>query len=446
MPTFMERKRDELRARGIDPLRLPPGQYVTDRFPVLHLGPVPAYGSLDRWTLRVGGDAVDRPVTLTWDSLRSMRPSELTADIHCVTKWSRLDVTWGGVMLDDVLELCGVQPDPGTLVARGEHGFSSSIAWKDLAHHDALLAWEVDGAALDAEHGWPLRLVVPHLYFWKSVKWLRALEVCHGQRAGFWEERGYNVHGDPFSEERYWGDDGAQASTSSASGVGREVNAAGATSLSRPLRILLERAVTNAAGALTADVAALRDACAFVLGRVLDMADAPWPALIDAAAIRGGWDRWRIGGLLAAEHPDSDGTPEATRELLAELADELSVVGGICAEGWEGGDRQAATESAEWREGKRRRNLVFGLERLVELADSGDAAGLDQLADSLAGLDQTGEHRIVLDLIHAGARDVAAVGAIRVGTRESLARALQESPFAASVRRLDAVDDQGGTP
>ena len=428
MPTFMERKRDELRARGIDPLRLPPGQYVTDRFPVLHLGPVPTYDSLDQWSLRVGGDAVDRPLTLTWDALRSLPRSELTADIHCVTKWSRLDVRWAGVNLADVLELCGVHPEPGTLVAHGEHGFSSSIAWNDLAHHDAILAWEVDGATLDAEHGWPLRLVVPHLYFWKSVKWLRTLEVCHGQRAGFWEERGYNVHGDPFSEERYWGDEVAQASMSSASDERRELGAADATALSRPLRNLLDRAVTNAAGALTADVAALRDACAVVLRRVLDMADAPWPALVDVAATRGGWDRWRVGGLLAAEHPDSDGTPEATRELLAELADELSVVGGISTEGWEGGDRQAATDSPEWREGKRRRNLVFGFERLVELASSGDAVALDQLADSLARLDETGEHRIVLDLVHAAARDVAAVGALRVGTRESLARALRESP------------------
>jgi DMSO/TMAO reductase YedYZ molybdopterin-dependent catalytic subunit len=440
MPTFMERKRDELRARGIDPLRLPPGQYVTDRFPVLHLGPVPDYDSLDDWTLDIGGDAVDRSVTLTWDALRSLPSRELTVDIHCVTKWSRLDVMWRGVMLADVLAPCGVRPDAATLVASGDHGYSSSIAWSELTDHDAMLAWEVDGGALAAEHGWPLRLVVPHLYFWKSVKWLRRLDVWSGARAGFWEERGYHVHGDPFSEERYWGDD-----TTAPGPHGRGVDdESRSTALSRPLRTLLDRAVTNATGSLTDDVAALRDACALVLGRVLDMPDAPWSALIGAAAARGRWDRWRIGGLLVAEHPDSDGAPEATRDLLAELADELSVVGGIAPEGWEGGHRAASADSAETLDGKRRRSFVFGLERLVELADGRDAAGLDQLADSLAALDPAGADRLTVDLIHTAASDVASVGAVRAATRESLARALEDSPFAASVRRLDAVDDQGG--
>jgi DMSO/TMAO reductase YedYZ molybdopterin-dependent catalytic subunit len=209
MASFMERKRAELRARGVDPDRLPPGQYVTDRFPVLHLGPVPDVDDLTAWRLDIGGDGVDRPRRLTWEDLLALPATEVTVDIHCVTKWSKFDVRWRGVALDDVLAASGRRPDAATLLARGEHGYSANIPYAEIRAGTCLLAYEVDGHPLEPEHGFPLRLVVPHLYFWKSVKWLRAVELWRDPGVlGFWERNGYHEHGDPFREQRYWGDDG----------------------------------------------------------------------------------------------------------------------------------------------------------------------------------------------------------------------------------------------
>ncbi|MEO6125200.1 MAG: molybdopterin-dependent oxidoreductase [Ilumatobacteraceae bacterium] len=206
--SFMERKRDELSQRGIDPARLPPGQYVTERFPVLHIGPTPADVTPAGWQLDIGGDAIDRPTTISWQALHEMPSTELTVDIHCVTKWSKLDVRWRGVLLADVLHASGPSADATTLVARGEHGYTASMSYRELLDNVCLVAYEVDGEPLAAEHGAPVRLVVPHLYFWKSVKWLRGIELCHDPaRIGFWERNGYHEHGDPFREQRYWGDD-----------------------------------------------------------------------------------------------------------------------------------------------------------------------------------------------------------------------------------------------
>jgi DMSO/TMAO reductase YedYZ molybdopterin-dependent catalytic subunit len=203
----MERKREELRARGVDPDRLPPGQYVTDRFPVLHLGPVPD-GDLTDWRLDVGGDAVDRPQSFTWAEFLELPTTDVTVDIHCVTKWSKFDVRWRGVALHDVLAGSGPRPEATTLLAHGAHGYSANLSYAELRSNTCLLAYEVDGRPLDAEHGFPLRLVVPHLYFWKSVKWLRGLELWSDPEVlGFWERNGYHEHGDPFREQRYWGDD-----------------------------------------------------------------------------------------------------------------------------------------------------------------------------------------------------------------------------------------------
>lgn len=204
--SFMERKRAELRARGIAPERLPAGQYLTDRFPVLHLGPIPE-PSTSTWTLTIGGDAV-APRTLTWSDFVGLPVTDITADIHCVTKWSRFDVVWRGVALADVLAASDVDPGATTLLAWGEHGYSTNIRLDELARHACLLAFEVDGAPLEPEHGAPVRLVVPHLYFWKSVKWLRRIELWRDPgMLGFWEQHGYHHHGDPFREQRYWGDD-----------------------------------------------------------------------------------------------------------------------------------------------------------------------------------------------------------------------------------------------
>ncbi|MGB0111902.1 MAG: molybdopterin-dependent oxidoreductase [Ilumatobacteraceae bacterium] len=207
----MERKREELRARGVDPARLPPGQYVTDRFPVLHLGPVPVMETPDglaEWRLDIGGDAVEHPRMFTWEQFLALPATDVTVDIHCVTKWSKFDVHWRGVALDDVLAGAGVTDGAATLLACGEHDYSANLSWTEIRANTCLLAYEVNGSPLEPEHGFPLRLVVPHLYFWKSVKWLRRLELWRDPDVlGFWERNGYHEHGDPFREQRYWGDD-----------------------------------------------------------------------------------------------------------------------------------------------------------------------------------------------------------------------------------------------
>jgi len=206
--SFMERKQAELLARGIEPERLPPGQYATDRFPILHLGPVPEYPTLDEWSLVVDGDGVAAPRRLTWEEFRQLPTADVTTDIHCVTKWSKFDVRWRGVRLADVLAPSAPTDDATTLIAIGEHDFSASMSYREVTARECLLAFEVDGAQLAPEHGYPLRLVVPHLYFWKSVKWLRGLRLLSDTGAtGFWERNGYHDHGDPFREQRYWGDD-----------------------------------------------------------------------------------------------------------------------------------------------------------------------------------------------------------------------------------------------
>jgi DMSO/TMAO reductase YedYZ molybdopterin-dependent catalytic subunit len=206
----MERKRAELAARGVDPARLPPGQYVTERFPVLHLGDVPDVDDVDlaTWCLTIGGDAVGRPVSYRWEDLRALPTTDVVVDIHCVTKWSRFDVAWQGVALADVLGPSSPTADAVTLLAWDADGYSANLPYSELRTETALVAWAVDGEQLAPEHGGPLRLVVPHLYFWKSVKWLRRLELWRDPEAlGFWERNGYHEHGDPFSEQRYWGDD-----------------------------------------------------------------------------------------------------------------------------------------------------------------------------------------------------------------------------------------------
>ncbi len=203
----MERKRAELAGRGTDPDRLPPGQYATDRFPVLHLGAVPDV-DLATWRLTIGGDGVTRPVSFGWDDLADLPVTDVTVDIHCVTKWSKFDVTWRGVALADVLAASGPLDDAATLLAWDGDGYSANLSYPELRTETALIAWAVDGAALEPEHGAPLRLVVPHLYFWKSVKWLRRIELWRDPDViGFWERNGYHEHGDPFREQRYWGDD-----------------------------------------------------------------------------------------------------------------------------------------------------------------------------------------------------------------------------------------------
>jgi DMSO/TMAO reductase YedYZ molybdopterin-dependent catalytic subunit len=202
--SFFQRNRAQLEKLGYSPDRLPPGQYYTKRFPVLHVGDVPRY-DMTEWDLRVFGLGRD-PLTLSWDELRALPSTEVVTDIHCVTKWSKFDTRWEGVRVREVLERAGVEPRVSTLVAHAEYGYSANVPLRDVLADDALLAWGYDGADLPPEHGGPLRLLIPSLYFWKSAKWLRGLELVDHDEPGFWERNGYHNDGDPWREQRYWGD------------------------------------------------------------------------------------------------------------------------------------------------------------------------------------------------------------------------------------------------
>lgn len=202
--SFFERNRAELEAKGIDLARVPPGQYVTDRFPVLHAGVVPEIDTAT-WDFTIGG-LVDRPQTFDLDGFRGLPAREITADIHCVTKWTKLDTRWEGVPVSSLLEMAGPQPAASHVVIRAEHGFTANLPLEDFARDGNLFAWRFDGADIELDHGWPVRLVVPHLYFWKSVKWVRGFDLLDHDEPGFWERNGYHMYGDPFREQRYWGD------------------------------------------------------------------------------------------------------------------------------------------------------------------------------------------------------------------------------------------------
>ena len=203
---FFERNRSALAAQGIDPARLPPGQYSTDRFPVLHLGPVPTYRpDLSDWSLGITG-LVDRPMELTWDEFLAMPSGEVTVDIHCVTKWSKFDMSWRGVRISSLLALAGIRHEATHVLQHAEHGYSTNTPLVALMGDDCLIAYEHAGQALEPDHGYPARTFVPHLYFWKSAKWVRSLELIDDDTPGFWEQNGYHMYGDPFREQRYTSD------------------------------------------------------------------------------------------------------------------------------------------------------------------------------------------------------------------------------------------------
>ena len=201
---FFDRNRKQLEERGIDPSRLPPGQYFTERFPVLHVGDVPSY-DMSTWNLRIFG-LVDRDLDLGWDELRALPATEVTTDIHCVTKWSKFDTVWKGVRVRDLFEMAGVKENATHVVGHAEYGYTANLPIEDVLHDDDLVAYEFDGEPLAPEHGYPVRLFVPRLYFWKSVKWLRGIELTDRDKPGFWERNGYHNYGDPWREQRYWGD------------------------------------------------------------------------------------------------------------------------------------------------------------------------------------------------------------------------------------------------
>jgi DMSO/TMAO reductase YedYZ molybdopterin-dependent catalytic subunit len=187
---------------GFDPARLPPGQYLTEKWPVLHAGDVARYGELSAWTLRVFGE-VENEIELSWQQLNELPRTSNVQDIHCVTRWSRFDASFEGVHWREIAKLVNPKPSARFVVAHAEAGFTSNVPLSYLEDDNALLVTRADGEPLSAEHGYPLRLVIPGKYFWKSAKWLRGIELSTEDRPGFWERYGYNNNADPWNEERY---------------------------------------------------------------------------------------------------------------------------------------------------------------------------------------------------------------------------------------------------
>ena len=190
------------RRTSVDPARVPPGQYVADDFPVLSAGPTP-HRPLESWSFSIAGE-VDEPVQWTWDEFRALPSENITKDIHCVTKWSKLDTNWEGVSVDTLLD--GVDTTAEHVLAFCDGGYTTNLPLEDVTGGKAWVAFAYDDEPLDPEHGGPARLLVPHLYFWKSAKWVRGLRLSPVDMPGFWETLGYNNYGDPWKEQRYQGD------------------------------------------------------------------------------------------------------------------------------------------------------------------------------------------------------------------------------------------------
>jgi len=190
------------REASVDPSRVPPGQYVTHDFPVLSAGPTPHH-PLESWSFAIQG-TVDTPRSWTWDEFRALPHETVTVDIHCVTKWSKLDTVWTGVSLDVLL--ADVETSAPYVTAFSDGGYTTNLPLADLTGGKAWVADAYGDEPLEAEHGGPARLLVPHLYFWKSAKWVRGIELKEQDEPGFWEGYGYHNYGDPWKEQRYQGD------------------------------------------------------------------------------------------------------------------------------------------------------------------------------------------------------------------------------------------------
>jgi DMSO/TMAO reductase YedYZ molybdopterin-dependent catalytic subunit len=181
--------------------RVPPGQYVTPKWPVLHYGSVPRT-DLATWDFKVWGEA-DNPFTFTWDEFKQMPRKSVHCDVHCVTRWSRLDMDFSGVPIQHILERAQLKPGAKFVLSHCEQGYTANLPLSVLDDDDVLLADEANGAPLEPEHGYPLRLVVPKRYFWKSAKWIRGMQFLSQDMLGFWERYGYNNNADPWKEERF---------------------------------------------------------------------------------------------------------------------------------------------------------------------------------------------------------------------------------------------------
>jgi len=199
---FVSRGFHGRRQRAEGARRLPPGQYLVDGFPVLSAGPTPRT-PLDQWDFSIIG-AMNQPQQWTWTEFQQLPRETITKDIHCVTKWSKLDTVWAGVSLDTLLE--GIEPRGQYVLAFCDGGYTTNLPLADVTGGQAWIAFEYAGMPLAPEHGGPARLLVPHLYFWKSAKWVRGLRLLTEDERGFWESLGYHNYGDPWKEQRYRGD------------------------------------------------------------------------------------------------------------------------------------------------------------------------------------------------------------------------------------------------
>jgi DMSO/TMAO reductase YedYZ molybdopterin-dependent catalytic subunit len=184
--------------------RVPPGQHLVDDFPVLSAGPTPRIGNADwTFTLKSGPKPIK---TWDWAAFTALPQTAVTRDIHCVTTWSKLDTHWEGVTFDDILADAGIEAPTPFVLAHAYGGYSTNVPVADLAGGKAMVALKYDGLPIEPDHGGPARLLVPHLYFWKSAKWVSGLQFTNRDEAGFWELRGYNLYGDPWKEQRFTGD------------------------------------------------------------------------------------------------------------------------------------------------------------------------------------------------------------------------------------------------
>jgi DMSO/TMAO reductase YedYZ molybdopterin-dependent catalytic subunit len=198
---FRSRAMRKVEEAGYDPDRLPPGQYLTEKWPVLHAGTVPNT-DLATWDFRVFGE-VESPITLSWEEFTALPTHEITTDIHCVTRWSRFDTSFEGVHWSELAKVVKPKPSARYVLAHAEQDFTANVPIAALEDEEALLAYKADGEPLTPEHGWPLRLVIPKRYFWKSAKWLRGIELLDHDEPGFWERLGYHNEADYWKEERY---------------------------------------------------------------------------------------------------------------------------------------------------------------------------------------------------------------------------------------------------
>jgi DMSO/TMAO reductase YedYZ molybdopterin-dependent catalytic subunit len=184
--------------------RVPPGQRLTDKWPVLHYGRVPSI-NVQKWTFKIAG-LVEKERALTFQEFTALPQVEVFSDIHCVTTWSRLDNVWEGVSTGVIKDMAGIRGEAKYVMVQGEGGFTTNLSLEDFFQSDVLFAFKHDGKPLTAEHGGPVRLVVPRLYFWKSAKWVTGIKFIAKDEPGFWERTGYHMHGDPWQEERYGGE------------------------------------------------------------------------------------------------------------------------------------------------------------------------------------------------------------------------------------------------